>query len=191
MELKKVGVKFFLEKDGNVPLKDLIPVFHRWIQQDKLEGLLVDVAEYTHVYQGPGLLLIAHEANYSVDETDGKKGFLYLQKRVSAKNPQEHLRTAFQRVLKAMELLEKEPEAAGKLKFAANHLQIFVNDRMDAPPGAQAHEELEKELRPFLDSLYGGAKYLIIPEKDPQKRTGFEVKVDKPSQISELLSKVS
>src|SRR5580658_7012269 len=109
MNLQKINVKFFLEKGTDIPLASFIPVFHRWIQEDKLEGLLVDVAEYTHVHQGPGVLLIAHEANYSVDEADGKKGFLYLQKRVPAKPPREHLKMAFQRVLKAMDLLEKEP----------------------------------------------------------------------------------
>jgi hypothetical protein len=191
MDLQKIGVKFFVEKDGDVPLQELIPVFHRWIQDDKLEGLLVDVTEYTHVFQGPGVLLIAHEANYSVDEADGKRGFLYLQKRAPDKSPEGHLRTAFQRVLKAMALLEIEPETRGRIKFAANHLQVFVNDRLQAPHNAQTHEELEKLLKPFLDSLYGGAKYLLIPEKDPRKRTGFEVKIEKQVGIAELLSKTS
>ena len=93
MDLQKINVKFFVEKGDNMPLADLIPVFHRWIQQDKLEGMLIDVTEYTHVYQGPGLLLIAHEANYSLDEMDGKRGLLYNQKRAPKKSAEEHLKT--------------------------------------------------------------------------------------------------
>src|SRR5581483_9682562 len=81
MDFHKINVKFFVETGNDIPLNSFIPVFHRWIQEDLLEGMLVDVAEYTHVYQGPGVLLIAHEANYSLDETDGKRGFLYAQKR--------------------------------------------------------------------------------------------------------------
>lgn len=187
MNLQKIGVKFFLEKGGELPLASFIPVFHRWIQEDKLEGILVDVAEYTHVYQGPGVLLIAHEANYSVDETDGKRGFLYSQKRTAEKNEQEHLKTAFRRVLKACALLEKESEADGKMKFAVNHLQVFLNDRLEAPHGSQSLGLLEETLNPFLSWLYEGEKYLLLHEKDPRKRIGFEVKFEKSPGLETLL----
>ena len=191
MDLQKINVKFFVEKGDGMPLADLIPVFHRWIQQDKLEGMLIDVTEYTHVYQGPGLLLIAHEANYSLDEMDGKRGLLYNQKRAPEKSAEEHLKPAFRRALQACSLLEKEPEVVGNIKFAVNHLQVFVNDRLVAPHHSQNYEELEKVLKPLLDSLYEGAKHLLIAERDPKKRTGFEVKVEKAFELETLLAKLS
>ncbi len=191
MDLQKINVKFFAEKGDQVPLKDLIPVFHRWIQQDKLEGMLIDVTEYTHVHQGPGLLLIANEANYSLDEMDGKRGMLYNQKRTPEKSGEEHLKIAFRRALQACALLEKEPEAAGKLKFAVNHLQVFINDRLAAPHHSQTNEELEKVLKPLLDTLFDGAKYLLIAERDPKKRSGFEIKVEKAFGLETLLQKLN
>ncbi len=190
MNLQKIGVKFFLEKGGELPLSSFIPVFHRWIQEDKLEGLLVDVAEYSHVHQGPGVLLVAQEANYSVDEMDGKRGFLYSQKRTPEKSKQEHLKTAFRRALKACSLLEKEPEAAGKVKFAVNHLQVFVNDRLEAPHGSEVSGKLEEILNSFLSWLYEGEKYLLLHEKDPRKRTGFEVKFEKAPDLETLLKQL-
>lgn len=190
MDFHKINVKFFAEKGNDIPLNSFIPVFHQWIQEDLLEGMLVDVTEYTHVYQGPGVLLIAHEANYSIDETDGKRGLLYNQKRLAAKDPQEHLRTAFKRALKACALLEKEPVAAGKLKFAPHHLQVFVNDRAAAPHHSQSHSDLEEVLNPFLNWLYEGSKYLLIPEKNPQKRVGFEIKVEKSPDLGTLLNQL-
>jgi len=190
MDLQKINVKFFMEKDGNLPLSAFIPVFHRWIQQDKLEGLLIDVAEYTHVHQGPGVLLIAHEANYSVDETDGKRGLLYNQKQAAEKPGGDHLKLAFRRGLTACQLLENEPEIRGKMKFAAHHLQVFVNDRAVAPAGPQSQQALEGILKPFLHSLYGGAACHLIPETDPKKRVGFEVKVEKAFEIPALLEKL-
>src|SRR5258708_2002480 len=156
MDLQKINVKFFLEEGADVPLKDFIPIFHRWIQQDKLEGLLIDVTEYTHVQDGPGVLLIAHEANYGLDESDGKRGFLYSQKRAMEKSGADHLKTAFKRILQACAFLEGEPEIRGKLKFAPNHFQILVNDRLAAPNNTQSHEVLEGILKPFLDELYFG-----------------------------------
>ncbi len=191
MNLQKINVKFFIEKGMDIPLAAFIPVFHRWIQEDKLEGLLVDVAEYTHVYQGPGVLLIAHEANYSLDEENGKRGFLYNQKRTTGKSAEDHLKTAFRRALAACSILEKEPEFKGKIKFTPNHLQVFVNDRLEAPYNPESLGILEETLNPFLNRLYDGGGYLMLHEKDPQKRTGFEIKVEKSANLETLLQKLS
>jgi hypothetical protein len=134
--------------------------------------------------------LIAHEANYSVDETDGKTGLLYNQKQAAEKSAGDHLKTAFRRGLAACQLLENEPEVKGKVKFLAHHLQVFVNDRAMAPAGPQSQQALEGVLKPFLHSLYGGAVCHLIPETDPKKRVGFEVKVEKAFEIPALLERL-
>jgi hypothetical protein len=190
MDLHKTNVKFFTEKGNDISLHDFIPVFHRWIQEDKLEGMLVDVTEYTHVFQGPGVLLIAHEANYSVDEMEGRRGFLYAQKRVPEGKPESHLKTAFRRALQGAALLEKEKEFTGKLKFATGHLQVTLNDRASATAGSASQAEFEKQLKPVLDSLYGAGGYSLSPEKDPKKLAGFEVKVNNNPEASALLAKL-
>jgi len=191
MDLQKVGVKFFVEKDSHVPLSVFIPIFHRWIQEDKLEGLLIDVAQYTHLHQGPGVLLIAHEANYSFDETLGHRGLLYTQKRPPVKGGLDHLKTAFRRALLASDLLEKEPELAGKMTFATNHFQVFVNDRLAAPYNADSQEDLENVLKTLFDSLYEGASTVLMPDMNRQNRTGFEVHVDKTFGRDELLKRLN
>ncbi|HEY5039269.1 MAG TPA: hypothetical protein VIJ93_09385 [bacterium] len=190
MILQKINVKIFLEKGADLPLKDFIPIFHRWIQQNKLEGLLIDVTEYTHVQDGPGVLLIAQEANYGLDESDGKRGFLYSQKRAGGKSDEDHLKTAFKRILQACAFFEGEAEIHGKLKFDPNHFQVLINDRLAAPNNTQSHEMLEGILKPFLDKLYSGAKYILLHEKNLQKRTGFEVKVDSSASFSYLLTRL-
>lgn len=190
MDLQKIGLKFFTKKGQEIPLASFIPLFHRFIQEDKLEGMLVDVAEYTHVHQGPGVLLIAHEANYSLDEEEGKRGFLYTQKRAPAKDAQGHLKTAFRRALQGCELLEKDPALKNGLQFDLGHFQVFVNDRMEAPFTSEALAALESELNPFLSALYGGQKLVILPEKNSQKRAGFEVRVEKVPPASELMGRL-
>lgn len=190
MDLQKIGIKCFLEQGAQVPLASFIPLFHRWIQDDRLEGLLVDVTEYTHVFQGPGVLLIAHEANYAVDEENGKRGFLYVQKRPGEKTSQAHLATAFRRLFQGCALLEKESGLGGPIKFDTSRFQVFVNDRATAPFTAESLGALESELNPFLSSLFGGEKFQMIPEKDPQKRVGFEVKLSKALSLEDLTQRV-
>ena len=49
--LQHVNVKF--PSAGSIDLTQAIPVFHRWIQEQALPGLLIDVADYRHVPEGP------------------------------------------------------------------------------------------------------------------------------------------
>jgi hypothetical protein len=190
MDLRKLNIKVFLEKGEELLLKAFIPVFHRWIQQDKLPGMLVDVAEYTHVFQGPGVLLIAHEGNYSLDETDGKRGLLYNQKRPVGTNEEAHLTTAFRRAFLACSLLENEKEFSGKLKFAPNRLRITLNDRLAAPHEDWSLEEMEAVLKNFLDRFYEGVPYQLAPEMDSRKLAGFTVTVDDVFSIEDLVNKI-
>jgi hypothetical protein len=190
MDLHKVNVKFFAEKGSEIPLAAFIPVFHRWIQEDKLEGFLVDVTEYTHVHQGPGVLIIAQEANYSVDEAEGKRSFMVAQKRVPEKKAEEHLKTAFRRALQAASFLESEKEFVGKLKFSTGHFEVTINDRLVAPGGSASQAEIEKHLKPFLDNLYGAGSYQLTGEKDAKKLAGFGVKVNSNPEASALLAKL-
>ena len=67
MELQKLNVKFFMEQPNRVALADFIEIFHGWIQAT--DGIYHDVADYSHMQAGPGIVLVANDANVSVDET--------------------------------------------------------------------------------------------------------------------------
>ena len=77
--VQHVNVKIFA-REAAINLADATPVFHRWIQERVCEEVLIDVADYRHVPDGPGVLLIAHEANYSLDMAEGRLGLLYNRK---------------------------------------------------------------------------------------------------------------
>jgi hypothetical protein len=151
---------------------------------------MVDVTEYTHVYQGPGVLIIAQEANYSVDEAEGKRGFMYAQKRVPEKSAVDHIKTAFRRALKAASDLENEKEFTGKLKFSTGHFEVSINDRLAAPAGSATQAEIEKVLKPVLDNLYGAGAYALTAEKDAKKLAGFTVKANANPVSADLLAKL-
>ena len=66
MESVKVDLKLFLQDASRVDQEEFIPVFHDWIQNPSGE-LLIDVVDYRHVHDGPGVILIAHDAHYAID----------------------------------------------------------------------------------------------------------------------------
>ena len=77
----RISVKFYFE-DLSVDVEEFIPVFHRWIRENVVPNeLLLDVADYKHIVDGPAILLVGHEADYVVDLTGGKPGFQYVRKR--------------------------------------------------------------------------------------------------------------
>src|SRR5437762_11882508 len=116
--IQHVRVKIFAS-EAAVDLGDAIPVFHRWIQDRVCPEMLIDVADYRHVPRGPGVLLIGHEANYSLDNAKGRLGLLYSRKQAGG-SAQENLSQAWDSAVAACRLLEQEPEVAGKLAFDYN-----------------------------------------------------------------------
>ena len=91
MNIQHINIKFYLENPQTVNLADFAAVFNTWIQAQRLEELLIDVADYLHVHNGPGIMLIGHEADYSLDNRLRKLGLLYNRKEQLEGTTQEKL----------------------------------------------------------------------------------------------------
>ncbi len=80
----RLSLKIFATKP--IPREELHPfigVFHRFIQEAAVPGLLIDVADYAHVPDGPGVILIGHDVDYGIDLAGGRTGLLTTRKRGS------------------------------------------------------------------------------------------------------------
>jgi hypothetical protein len=151
--VQHINVKIFVENPKAVDLADAIPVFHQWIRDAACPELLIDVADYLHVPEGPGILLIGHEANYSLDEREGRPGLLYNRKAAIEGTFQARLKQAHDAALAACDKLEKDPAFGGKLKFDRSALEVFVNDRALAPN----NEDTWQALKPELEKYFAGS----------------------------------
>jgi hypothetical protein len=111
MELQRLGFKLFVDDPEAVALDDFVPIFHSWIQKQIIEDhLLVDVHNYSHVHQGPGILLVAHQGNFSMDLGGDRLGLFYYRKRGINGSSLERLKTILKTTLRACTLLEATPE---------------------------------------------------------------------------------
>src|SRR5258707_4016277 len=104
----RVQVKFFVENPAGLDLTLFAGIFQRWIQQNKLEGQMIDVADYLHVPDGPGIVFIGDETDYAIEQT-GRLGLLTTRKRQHTAKVQDQLRDAFRLGLTACSLLQDEP----------------------------------------------------------------------------------
>jgi len=183
MNIQHINVKFFIENPESVNLADYSAVFNTWIQKHALEELLIDVADYLHVHNGPGLILIGHEADYSLDNRAGRLGLLYNRKGQLDGTTQEKLAQAVRAALTAAQLLEKE----NGLKFNGQEVQVIINDRLLTPNKVETFAELEPELKTFFDKLYNGTEYIITNNADPRERFTVNVKAANPFDVETLL----
>jgi hypothetical protein len=156
MDAHKLQLKIFLtpESARTVDIEALIPVFHRWIKQRVLPELTIDVANYRHVPQGPGVVMIGHGSDYFMDEGEGRPGLLHNRKRAGLP-PAERLGDLARRTLHAALLLERDIALTGKIRFATNELLFRVNDRLAAPNRDATLAALRPELEALARTLFG------------------------------------
>lgn len=170
--VQHINLKIFIEDSGAINLADAVPVFHQWIRDMVCPEMLIDVADYRHVPAGPGVMLIGHEANYSLDNRDSRLGLLYNRKAALEGSLQDRLNQAHRAALTACERLEAEECFQGKLKFNRKSMEVFVNDRLLAPNT----DETWNKLQPELETFFAGARI----ERQGEARDLFRVAVGTP-----------
>jgi hypothetical protein len=197
MDTVKYELKFFLEDDSGVELEEFIPVFHDWIQTQQLEELLIDVADYRHVPQGPGVVLIAHDAHYVMDLTDERLGLLYSRRREThpsrgaIQSVEDRLRSVWHCALTACQRLEAHPTLQGRLQFQGHELLLRCNDRLQAPNTSAAYDDLCQHLAPFLATLYPGQRVEVEHLRDNASRLTVAIKVPEPPDVDLLLTRLA
>jgi hypothetical protein len=187
MELQKISVKFFTAESKHVALTDFIDIFHGWIQGS--DGVYHDVADYSHMQAGPGIVLIASDANVSIDETDNRRGLLYSQKSKLSGSNLEKLSTVLRSALENCQRLEQEPALRGQLRFAGNQVEILVNDRLAAPNTREAFEKVRPEVDFLARCLYASTNFtLSCDAKDPRQRLRVTINTPLAVETNTLLN---
>ena len=192
MEMQHVNVKLIVENPGDVDLEPLIPIFHKWIQDQVCDELLLDVADYRHVKEGPGVVLIGHQANYSVDNTDGRLGVRYNRKAALAGSNQDRLRQAARAALKACERLESERNLNGRVRFNGREFEVSINDRLLAPNLEITRDAVEPDLRAFFEELLSGSDFSLSNNNGDSRRLfSVSVRASRPFGIADLLKNLA
>jgi hypothetical protein len=187
MDFQHVNVKIYIEGDLTVDCERFIDVFHRWIQEQALEELLIDVADYRHVPAGPGVVLIGHEADYGMDNAENRYGLLYNRKAPLAGSNADRFSQAFRSAANACQMLEAEFEGNGPLKFSRQKFELLINDRAMAPNTPETFQACKDDLESFLTNLLGHSEFTLEQHTDPRSRFGVTVIIAKPFELSAFL----
>ena len=194
MDSHKLAVKFFVEDASHLKTdEDFVPVFHRWIQTRAVpDHQLIDVADYAHVKDGPGTVLVSHEANIHADLGDGRLGLLYFRKQpLTGSTFPERLRQTFAYALAACEKLEDEESLRGRLRFRTDQAAFRIYDRLHAPNTSETFSAIRPDLQQFLNGLYKSDPIQL--DSQPHLERVFEVSIraGQSVPISTLLERVA
>lgn len=178
MKPRRIAIKFFCRQgaEGNLPAA--IGLFHRLIQEQAVEGLLVDVADYIHVPDGPGVILVGHEIEYSLDATGGRPGLLTTAKRIEDTPLADSLRTTLRRSLVAAMAIEADGSTGARFDTAA--FELHVLDRLEASHEDASYAAAAGELAAVLAEVPGGKAFGLerVREADPRRALAVSARAD-------------
>ena len=190
-DLHRFGLKLFVEPGISLEHRDVIPVFHRWIQTAALDRLLIDVADYTHLVDGPSVLLVGDEGNLSLDTTEHRLGILCTLKRPRVGTFEERLSGLARTLVTACHLLESDPVFGGRLRFSSNEMLFVSNDRLIAAPGDDSVAALTPAVRSLMESLYPGKTCDMTASSSKTARLSITISVREPLPLATLLERAS
>lgn len=191
MELQHVNLKIFADDQSTVDATAYIGLFHDWIRQNALDELLIDVADYRHVPQGPSVILIGLEADYCIDNSGGRYGLRYNRKAACAGTNQDRFRQALTSAARACRMIESQLEGNPSPTFSGQALELLINDRALAPNTPETHTACRPEVETFLDSIYGTGQYELAAYDEPRSRFGFTVRGAAPLDLDTLISEAN
>jgi hypothetical protein len=169
----KITVKLFAQQSDGFAHDTFVPILHSWIQFEQVpDHLLVDVTDYGHVPDGPGTVLVSHEANFYVDRTGGRLGLTYQRKSPAAGTFRDQLKQAILAAKQATELLENDGRLDGKLRFKTDEIYIRLNDRLNAPNKPETFNAIHADVESVLRELFG-RPMTVQPTGTPEELFGI------------------
>ena len=190
--LQRFAVKLYLDPRSALAPRACIEIFHRWIQQGAVPGLLIDVADYTHLAGGPRVMLVAHEGDYALDDADGRLGLVYTRKQPLEGPLADRLAAAAAMLLAAAERLERDTAAlaGGGAAFLAGEMAVVANDRLAAPRTAEAETAPARGSGPVRRAPLRRREAVEIRLLAESDRLGFTLATRAAASLADLSSRV-
>lgn len=160
MDSQRFALKLLAAQPSQATSAEYILFFHRTIQEGGLREAFVDVTDYSHVPDGPGVMLICHEAHYSMDRGGGRLGLRCATKRGATGDLSARIRRVLGKTLAACAAMESHEVTGGKVRFATDTLLFSIEDRLVAPNTAETFQAVAPVLSAVIAEVWGAAPVL-------------------------------
>lgn len=188
----ELSIKLFVDDGSVVRPPELITTFHRWITEGLLEDeLMIDVANYEHVPQGPGVVLVCDKAHYYFDVRHNRWGLRYRGRREARATGGDAIPDAFARALKAASLLENDPSLEGRYRFRTDQVELGIYDRLHAPSEAATLDAIRPDVEAAVEALYGQVPESVELVSGPKEPFMVAIENAGSPSVDELMGRLA
>ena len=188
INLQNIQWKLHLDEATVGDAHDWFKVFATWIPDSP--EVFVDVADYSHVTNGPVIFLSGHNECYTLDKTTGRHGLLYERRQPAEGTNPEKLKASLKTLLSHASRVENDATFKVKPKFLAGDLKFILNNRGIAPNTDATLAAVKPELSALLDAVYGAGNYALEREQDARQRFMAHVKAKAAVSVADALAKL-
>jgi hypothetical protein len=188
INLQNIQWKLHLDEKTVGNPHDWFKAFAAWIPDSP--EVFVDVADYSHVQDGPVIFLSGHNECYTLDATSRRLGLLYERRQPAEGTNAEKLHGSLKTLLAHAALLEADTVFKSAPKFLAGDVKFIVNNRAIAPNNDETLAALKPELDALLSQVYGAGGYTLEREADKRQRFMVHVKAKSSVTVAEALKKL-
>ena len=154
-------------------------VYHRFIQRGLVEGFIIDVADYRHVPNGPGMMLVGQDVEYNLTPSSFS---------VTLKRAGEDTGAQFQRAVRMLLGAADEINADGSLPttFDFSNWTVSVADRK-LGTSAEVQTQTIDAVSPVATEIFGTADVTAVKAADARNLPQVSVAVDGAEGVLEAL----
>jgi len=193
-DLSRVCVKLYAPEPHPITrdAELFVPIFHEWIRDQRFDMVLFDVSDYAHAPDSPGIMLVAHEASFALDRSDGAFGLLAQRRTPQGPFGVEAVVLTLRQAIEVAAALAAEPRVGGILGFQVGAIRVEANDRLRAPNSEAGWGVFEPLVRAAAEQLFPGRSIeLSRVENDPRDRLAAELRVSGLGSIADAAAALS
>jgi hypothetical protein len=188
INLQNIQWKIHVEETSVGNPENWFKAFAPWIPDSP--EVFVDVADYSHVQDGPVIFLSGHVECFSLDKTTGRYGLLYERRQPADGTNAEKLHSSLKSLLAHAARLESDSSFPAKPNFLTGDVKFIVNNRGVAPNNDETLATLRPELEALFDQVFGKGAYTLEREKDVRQRFMVHVKAKAAPSLAAALKQL-
>jgi hypothetical protein len=174
----KVCVKFYATESS---VKDdaalFVPIFHEWIRDRAFDLVMLDVADYAHAPDSPGIVLVCHEVSFSMDRSDGRFGLLAQRRTPVDGTAEDAVAKTLGHTLDVAKKLQGDSRVSKVLKLDVRNVRVESNDRLRLPNSDAGYAAFSPVVEEGVRRVTGSAPTVSRIVNDPRDRLAVEARL--------------
>jgi hypothetical protein len=175
VDLQKINIKIFIDVPARIRLEPFLNIFARWREDKSDPAEWIDLADYAHVANGPGVMLIGRQGNLSADLCEPGPGLLYANKSGLSGRLEDRVLETWRRGLTLVRRLHADPDYPGELQPRPGAWEITFNDRLVAPNTDETDQVLQPGVRTVARKLFGTDGFALVRQADSERRCAYSL----------------